>query len=324
MKILVFMSDNRILEKNIETANYNSLTASINYEYCKNHNYDFIYYRPYLDDINNIVLNNCIDPNTNTERHAAWSKLLSTKLALQLNYDYIVYIDSDCIFKNWNIYIEYIIKIGINNDIIFFNNQPWNLNLPCSGFYICKNNLNTKKFLNDWYNTNISQNNISHAWEQNSLWAILSNYNIGLVDSLMFFEEDNQFLRHIGSCNSTDRIPYFQNFIKLKNINYSNISEIISINYDTRLDKFQFFENELKFSNNQYISNKTYSWKNINLTFLENSIQNFENSLYEYIDKTTLLVFFENNEYIFLFNDNYSIYKSINKNTNEIVSGYIV
>lgn len=249
---------------------------------------------------------------------------MSTKLALQLEYDYIIYIDSDCIFKNWDISIENIIKIFIKNDIIFLNNKPWNLNLPCSGFYICKNNLNTKKFLNDWYNTNIPQNNISHAWEQNSLWEILSNYNIGILDNLMFFEEDGQFLRHIGSCNSKDRIPYFQNFIKLNNINYSNISEIISINYDTRLDKFQLLENELKISNNKYIYNKTYSWKNINLTFLESSIQNFENSSYEYIDKTTLLVFFENNEYIFFFSNNYSIYKSINKTTNEIVTGYII
>ena len=33
MKILVFMSDNRSLENDINKSNYNSLTASINYEY---------------------------------------------------------------------------------------------------------------------------------------------------------------------------------------------------------------------------------------------------------------------------------------------------
>ena len=50
MHILVFMSDNRKLDKNIRSAEYNSLAAAINYEYCKKYNYDFIYYRPYLND----------------------------------------------------------------------------------------------------------------------------------------------------------------------------------------------------------------------------------------------------------------------------------
>ena len=98
MKICVFMSDNRLLSNDINNANYNSLTASINYEYCKKYNYNFLYYRPYLDNKEIIDLYNCPDPNSSELRHAAWSKLLSTQLALQLDYDYIVYIDSDCIF----------------------------------------------------------------------------------------------------------------------------------------------------------------------------------------------------------------------------------
>ena len=49
-RILVFMSDNRKLHGSLAGADYNSLVAAINYEYCKKHGYDFIYYRPYLNN----------------------------------------------------------------------------------------------------------------------------------------------------------------------------------------------------------------------------------------------------------------------------------
>ena len=228
------MSDNRPLESNINISAYNSLVASINYEYCKKHNYDFIYYRPYLSDINIIDINNCIDPNTNNPRHSAWSKILSTKLALQLSYDYIVYIDSDCIFKNTEQTIEPFIEPYTKSDVIFLNNKPWGDDLPCSGFYICKVCDTTKQFINDWYNVNIPEYNIKHIWEQAALWEIYSKYNIAIVDSWMFKEVDGQYLRHVGSTEHNIRIPYFLDTIKKYNINYSqNINNIQNISYST-------------------------------------------------------------------------------------------
>ena len=92
MKICVFMSDNRPLAPNFEKADYNSLAASINYEYCKLYGYDFIYYRPYLKDPSVTVLYNCLDPN-GEERHASWSKLLSTTKVLEGGDDYVVYVN---------------------------------------------------------------------------------------------------------------------------------------------------------------------------------------------------------------------------------------
>ena len=104
MKICVFMSDNRKLSTDRETADYNSLSAVINYEYCKKHNYDFIYYRPYLYNENEITLNNCIDPNTKLFRHPSWSKILSTKLAFKLTASFnklSSLIDSNTIYPCW-------------------------------------------------------------------------------------------------------------------------------------------------------------------------------------------------------------------------------
>jgi len=217
------------------TAQYNSLAAAINYEYCKIHGYNFTYYRPYLDNKDEINLINCVNPVTGNGRHASWSKLLSTKVALQLDYDYVVYIDSDCIFKDFNQKLEEFIQPYTGKDILFLNNKPWGDTMPCAGFYICKINEYVKQFVLNWYNYNIPRDDMNHAWEQNALWVIFRDYNIGVIDSWMFQEKDEQFLRHVCSCESKNRLPYFTSFIQAKNINYErNINEINVITFDTR------------------------------------------------------------------------------------------
>ena len=230
MKISVLMSDNRPLE----TENYYSLAAAINYEYCKKYNYDFTYYRPYLNDINSVLTNNCMIGNE--LRHAAWSKLLSTSKMLETtNSDYIVYIDSDCIFKDFNISLEEFIGMNHNNkNIIFLNNKPWHYNMPCSGFYICRVCSEMKIFLKDWYNVDIPEKNRLHPFEQDGLWKILNIDNISLVDTWMFEEREGQYLRHVASHESYNRIPYFRNFIMINQINFEdNIKNINVVDYNT-------------------------------------------------------------------------------------------
>jgi len=235
-KICVFMSDNRLLTNELENSDYHSLAAAINYEYCKKYNYTFIYYRPYLNDKDNIVLNNCIDPKTKLPRHAAWSKLLSTSLALELDYDYVVYIDSDCIFKDFNKSLEQFIKPHKKNDVIFLNNKPWEKKYPCSGFYVCKVCPNVKELLIDWYNFDFGKRINHYRWEQGAIRYLFKEpkYNIKVVDDWMFRNFDGQYLRHIGTDQKEIRIPYFKDFINVNNIDYSkNISEIKCIDYNT-------------------------------------------------------------------------------------------
>jgi hypothetical protein len=239
-RFLIIMSDNRIIEKLIAKAEYNSLVASINYEYCKKHNYDFLYYRPYLINKNEVKLLNCKNPITNNLRHSSWSKLLSTSLAFELKYDYVVYIDSDCIFKDFNQTLPDFIKPYTNKDIIFLNNKPWGDDKPCAGFYICKVNEYTKQFIQDWYNLNIPEKDTNHAWEQDALWRIFKNYNIAIVNSWMFKEDNHQFLRHICSLEKNNRLSYFSSFIKSMNIDYEkNINEINVIEFDTNIKMFK-------------------------------------------------------------------------------------
>jgi hypothetical protein len=316
MKILVFMSDNRLLDSSFESTNYNSLSAVINYEYCKKYNYDFLYYRPYLDDENKILLYNCIDPNSKFIRHVAWAKLLSTNLALENEYDYVVYIDSDCIFKNFDKTLEEFIEPYPEKDIIFLNDKPWYFDKPNSGFFVCKVNNYTKQFFIDWYNVNIPEKNKNHPWEQPALYKIFEKYNLVIVDIWMFREEEGQFLRHVYNEENTIRIPYFKNFINLKNIDFQkNINEIKCIHYNTNKDNIIF---------NSILQNKKYSWNNNFIKFLEyGRMDAFGEGDYKQLDDHIYLAFFGNREHILIFNNNHTEFTSIRKDDNEIIKGKI-
>lgn len=238
-KILVFMSDNRPLDKDFDTAGYNSLVAAINYEYCKKHNYDFVYYVPHLDESNSLY--NCLDPKTNEPRHASWSKLLSTQRALDLPYDYVVYIDSDCIFYNDDVLLEDIILPRKDKSMLFFNDKPFSNHKPCAGFYICKTNSNSKQFIRDWYDVNMPNKNKDHAWEQSALHYLLYKEKhpftneIGIVDSWMFKEDSEQYLRHIGSFDKeVQRIPFFKEHSSKKKIQFETTRQIKTIYFNTR------------------------------------------------------------------------------------------
>jgi hypothetical protein len=323
MRILVFMTDNRILEKEKDKANYNSLVAAINSEYCKKHNYDFIYYRPYLDNKEIINLYNCIDPHTNTLRHAAWAKLSSTGMALDLNYDYVVYIDSDCIFKDFNHTLEKIIYSFPDNEIIFFNNKPWGDNVPCAGFYIAKVCDYSKQFFIDWINVNVPRYNKAHAWEQDALWTIFRNYNTIIVDEWMFREREGQFLRHVGCCDEdpspNHRINYFTKFINTNNINYeANINEINCIDFNTNKDAV-ILEHP--------ITNKSYSWHSLEnkITFLEgNEMSAFGWGYYKKIDDYIFKASFGEREHTLIFNENYTNFTSIRRDDHEVIKGTLV
>jgi hypothetical protein len=223
--ILVIMSDNRDIVNNLNECNYNTLCALINYNYCKKNNYDFKYYRP--NNSGDFSLNNCHSPSGNL-RHSSWAKLLSTIKAMldYKQYDYIVYIDSDCIFNNINLKIdEYYSNFKIINggdinkaNILFLNDKPWYFNSPCAGYYILKNNNESFSFIKNWYSLDgdgINMCDINHPYEQ---WALYTMFNLTnpeeylLIDDIMFIDEDkNQFLRHISSAEANNRLPFFKN-----------------------------------------------------------------------------------------------------------------
>jgi len=234
MRILVFMSDNRPLTKELAKADYNSLAAAINYTYCKKHGYEFRYYQPYLVSKQTPLLHNCLDPNSDSPRHASWSKLLSMQKALVEGmktkaYDYAVYIDSDCIFKDFEQSLETIIERHKKHDIIISNNKPSSAG-PCAGFFICKANQPTLEFVTDWYDVNIPKQNTARLWEQSALNKLYKNYDVALMDNGDYFHErPRQFLRHINSYSDKTRVPYLTRFLSEKGIDFDTTARKIPV-----------------------------------------------------------------------------------------------
>jgi hypothetical protein len=248
-KYLILMSDNREIVSDINKCDYNTLTSIINYNYAKKHGYDYKYLQPLLGGIETI--HNCYSP-TNNLRHASWSKILSVLKIIDNfpEYTHILYLDTDCVFNNIDLKIEDYLStsININNEklnlkksIFFMNNQPWNYNLPCAGFFIIKNNQTSKNFLKQWYN-DVSEPifNTNHPWEQITIQFKLNdifNDCSEIINDWMFRPHKGQYLRHIGSEESQNRIPFFKKKI-INDLNDVNVLEII--------DKIK--ENTLKYN----------------------------------------------------------------------------
>ncbi len=223
------MSDNRTVSTDFHSADYNSLAAAINYEYAKKHGYTFIYFRPYLHNKNALELHNCLNPKTNRPRHASWSKLLSTHLALQWAYDYVVYIDSDCIFHNHSIRLEDYIQPYQDKSVLFLKNYPWSEKDPCAGFILCKVDPVAKQFIQEWYSYNIPEKDTHHDWEQSALHRMMPRDYVGIIDDIMFEKKEGQLLRHIGSHEGGNRIPTFKEYIQANAIDFPKA--ILSIQY---------------------------------------------------------------------------------------------
>lgn len=221
-RILILMSDNRDLSSNLNESDYNSLATYINYKYSEKFGYDFKYLQPRIDGENTIF--NCFSP-TNKIRHASWSKLLSVKKILKEHpeYDWILYIDSDCIFKDDSRSLfKYLSdaktldnkNLNFDRDLIFMNNQPYNVDKPCAGFFIIRNTNTALNFLDYWYSDEEEDwCNTIHPWEQTPLQYRLK-FEFEMINDWMFFEKPSQFLRHIGTAEDFNRIPYFRSMIK--------------------------------------------------------------------------------------------------------------
>ena len=176
---------------------------------------------------------NCAEKN-GTLRYAAWSKLLSTYRALSMGYDYIVYIDSDCIFKDFNKTLDHYIDPHKDKNIIFLNSRPWYYDLPCTGFYICKVCDETKEMVKEWYNFDFTKVKNPCRWEQGYMWLMYKTLNVGIIDDIMFSESEGQYLRHVGTPEMSKRLSYFSEFVTRMNIPYEkNIEEIQKIEFDT-------------------------------------------------------------------------------------------
>lgn len=252
-KTLILMSDNRDLTSDLETAEYNSLVAFINFNYAKRFDYDFMYFRPGING--EFPAFNCFS-KSNQKRYSPWSKILSCILASQrfIDYDKVVYIDSDCIFNNFDESVHSYLsnlqalqKYSSSTPVFtLLNDKPYSYDLPCTGFFIFNNTEAALKILTEWYvNDGGSESyyyNENHTWEQAIFQRLLPSLNqsIRIVDDYMFIDHSPiQLLRHIGSNEHHLRIPTFRKKIEDLGLasEFKETMEFLQnqiINYDTQ------------------------------------------------------------------------------------------
>jgi hypothetical protein len=229
MRFLVIMSDNRPLETNQKKADCNSLVAAINANYCNTNGYEFIYYRPYLNEDSQTSVYNCVDPNSADLRYYLWSKVLSLSLATKLDYDYVVYIDSSVIFNSKRTLDDFVANHA-SNDIILLNDLPVNAETPSSKFVVLKVSDTISQFLYAWYNVNAT-NNKDQFGEQLALASIYKNYNVALVDNMMYDDGDLQFLKNITENTVAKSYIRDNNITYTKNIININLNEFTTENF---------------------------------------------------------------------------------------------
>jgi hypothetical protein len=280
-KILVIMSDNRKISGEFDQNKFWSNVAYINKIYCDKFGYDFKYINPYYKENTNNI-NSCIDINTNELRHSSWSKIPVILNNFNKKYEYIVYIDSDCIFKNFSVSIEKTIQQNKDSSLIFLSNYPYHPELPCAGFFICKNTPENLIFLNKWYTYEMPtynsvewQNTLKMSkktcsydwipgthWEQDALWCLIANGKCKVtVDTseVALIEKEGQYIRHVCSVESKNRNDYFKIIVdeiqKTKFLSYNSIiqsiqqecvdTSVIFNTFDTRNEMLKYYCSKL-------------------------------------------------------------------------------
>jgi hypothetical protein len=138
-------------------------------------------------------------------------------------YDTIIYIDSDCIFKRHEVSIDDFIDKATystgdkNSEIKFISDYPRE-DLPCAGFMILNNTNNIKKLIKNWWNYNIPDKNKTDYYEQDALKAMIEKSDssimpvMGIIKEIQFWEVPEQFLSHITSPRGEERKPIFSAF----------------------------------------------------------------------------------------------------------------
>lgn len=144
----IIMSDSRKPSADDSMIN---LTSYANFKYAKHNGYDFILYRPYINNIDIYDTLCCVNPNYGTKRHGSWAKLLAFHHTLK-SYDRVVYLDSDAIFNNLNS-VEYFLSQHITNNkkVFFLTDHPFNEKTPCAGFFIADHSAEAFCFLREWF-----------------------------------------------------------------------------------------------------------------------------------------------------------------------------
>lgn len=186
-------------------------------------------------------------------RAPAWGKLLALRHGLELNYERVVYIDSDAIFAASQTSLEAFLQMSSGSPtqsqsptLIVFSNFPWTYVDANSGFMIWHNSARARALLDAWWNVDAGRYNLSHDWEQHGLNAHLLRegadgyrQQITILPDVCLLEQKGQFVRHITSPHAWEREPRMRLGLRQAKITaarYERLMDALARRHLVRLD----------------------------------------------------------------------------------------
>jgi hypothetical protein len=221
-KVCVVMGDDRhVLTGEPAFRSYPSLAYEINRLFCESRSWDFRYERYQLPSRPWGRLS-AFAHKPRQHRAASWIKLLAVYKVLELGYDFVVWIDSDCIFYDHDANWDSILENFDQSDLQFLSwvDRPFFTDQFCAGFFVVRNSDIVRRMLVDLWN-DPSEYSWKHVFEQSALNRFFkskpSEWSL-IIDEPMFqLEEPSQKLLHIASFDHEQRVPTFQSwFVKNK------------------------------------------------------------------------------------------------------------
>lgn len=235
------MGDDRpVLEGAMARQSYPSLAFEINRIFCEKKGWDLRYEQYQLPKTWFGTLP-AYSSSAGQVRAASWVKLLAVQRALELGYEFVVWIDSDCIFYNHDADWDEIMSNFDQPEVLFLSwlDRPFYHDQFCAGFFIVRSDSQVKSLLRSIWNAP-SEYSWKHVYEQSALNEALRKWpksSVILVDEPMFsLEESHQKLLHIASFDHEKRLPSFMAWFEIHGMTPVPQNAKMHVFYDLLVD----------------------------------------------------------------------------------------
>jgi hypothetical protein len=210
----VIMGDDRaVITGEHAKKSYSSLAYEINRRFCEKKGWDFRYEKYALPQRPWGVWQG-YSREASEHRAPTWIKLLAVHSALQRNHDYVIWIDSDCIFYNHDRSWDAILGEFSNPmlHLIGWLDNPFHSDKFCAGFFIVRNSMEVRNMLKTIWLTS-SKFSWAFPYEQHALNAFLakssSAFSLFLDEPMFELKSPNQYILHVAGFEHQRRVPSF-------------------------------------------------------------------------------------------------------------------
>ena len=239
--VCVVMGDDRpVLAGQAARSSYPSLAYEINRRFCERHGFHFRYehYQLQARPWGKLA---AYCASARQHRASSWVKILAVLRALDMGYQRIVWIDSDCIFyrheADWSDFFSFFADPKVQ--LASWVDRPFNPDQLCAGFFAVRNSTEVRSMLREIWRCR-SGTSTTHPYEQAEFVRYLKArpaFWHRLVDEPMFkLESPKQRLLHIASHDRPLTVPLFLRWFEEREI-MPHPQEIDShVHFDLDLD----------------------------------------------------------------------------------------